>query len=97
MADQEKPKYNIVLIPEDQVTQMSESMFEPGRKETLVFVKIVTMNQPCIKNHSHNIASAFGQDKGYLVFGECDEVRRFLLDMFNETMDQAKKDSELNP
>jgi len=96
MSEQNEPRYKVIMIPEDNVTQMSETKFEPGKGETLVFVKIVAMNQPCIKSRNHDIPSAFA-DKGHLVFGEVDEVRRFLVDMLNETMDQAKKDAELNP
>ena len=87
----------IILISEDHSSQISDAKFEPDKHETLVYLKLVSMNANSLKNNEHKIDRVFGPAKGFLIHGKCLDLRDYLHCVVDAFMDQAIKDAESNP
>ena len=86
----------IAILPENIASQISDQQFEPGKNESLIYVKFVSMNAQSIKNANHRLEDIFGPEKGFLLFSDCETLREYLIISINEFIDRAKESANKN-
>ena len=92
--EEEKLEAKLLLIPENQGTQLSDSQFELNKNELLVYFKFVTMNNKAIKSRQ-NIAGGLteiaGKCLGYYTFGNVEELRKYFHGVLDTMLNEALK------
>lgn len=86
----EEKQLKIAVLPEDNASQISAAQFEPEDNEFVVYFKFVVMTKNAIRNNSHRIENIFGPEKGGLVFGDPEDMRKFLHTMIDKVVDAGK-------
>ena len=96
---QQEEELKVAVIPESEAPKMSAGLFEPDKNHILAYMKFISMNQPYLKARGHRMEDviASNENPGYFLYGEVEQMRKFLHKMLDECIDEAAEASKLNP
>jgi len=96
MSKEEKKKEDEVLLMEESAaSSITAANFEPDKGHSLIYFKLIAMNQPALK--STPIQDHVSGGKGYLAYGTIDELRKYLHSIVDTFVDAAADGAKLNP
>lgn len=99
MTKKKEEKQKVLIMPETEIPKISESLFEPDKNHSLIFIKLVSMNQPCLANNSHQIDKVINAPDcpAFLLYGNIQDLREYLHGVVDLFVDGAAEAAKLNP